>query len=102
MSIPLRIIESPYDDDDWDGLQVGDMWHWPQYDIEGRECWLIVLPAISATIGRNIWKTTEAADRGQGAMWDVTGEPPNITVSPSINVVGDWHGWIRNGELVEA
>ncbi len=31
--------------------------------------------------------------------WTVSGTPPNITVSPSINVIGYYHGWIRNGEI---
>jgi hypothetical protein len=39
-------------------------------------------------------------------MWEVTGTPPKITVSPSIRLMtndGDeWHGYIRDGELVEA
>lgn len=34
--------------------------------------------------------------------WQVTGEPPAITVSPSIHIVGDWHGWLQNGELRDA
>ena len=50
-----------------------------------------------------------AAARNQNAArlsdsWDVTGEPPNITVNPSINA-GDgpgphnWHGCIKDGEM---
>lgn len=34
--------------------------------------------------------------------WTVTGTFPNITVSPSINVVGRWHGYLKDGELSEA
>lgn len=39
---------------------------------------------------------------GYGYEWNVT-ENPNktITVSPSINVIGKWHGWLRNGEWSE-
>ena len=33
--------------------------------------------------------------------WVVTGEPENITVSPSINLVGIYHGWLQNGVLSE-
>jgi len=39
-------------------------------------------------------KTTTGPDG-----WVVTGEPPNITVQPSINVVGLWHGYLTSGEL---
>jgi hypothetical protein len=31
--------------------------------------------------------------------WDITGEPPLLTVSPSINIVGSWHGWLTSGVL---
>lgn len=31
--------------------------------------------------------------------WIVTGEAPNITVSPSINCIGHYHGWLQNGVL---
>lgn len=34
-----------------------------------------------------------------GDGWTVTGEAPNITVSPSINRVGFYHGWLKNGIL---
>lgn len=36
----------------------------------------------------------------QGSFWTRTGEPPNITASPSI-ICGSYHGWLRNGELIE-
>jgi len=39
------------------------------------------------------------AEQGYHGGWTVTGEPPLITVAPSINVVGHWHGWLKNGEL---
>ncbi len=38
-----------------------------------------------------------ATDGGNG--WTVTGEAPLITVSPSINIVGSYHGWIKNGVI---
>lgn len=34
-----------------------------------------------------------------GETWTVNGDPPNISVSPSINAVGDYHGWLQNGVL---
>lgn len=40
-----------------------------------------------------------------GSFWSVTGEPPRLTVSPSIHVRAPapaWHGWLREGVLVEA
>jgi hypothetical protein len=34
-----------------------------------------------------------------GDGWKVTGAPPLITVSPSINIPGYYHGWITNGVI---
>lgn len=31
--------------------------------------------------------------------WQITGTLPNITVSPSLNVLGVWHGFLRDGVL---
>lgn len=31
--------------------------------------------------------------------WTVTGEAPNITMHPSINIMGFYHGWLQNGVL---
>lgn len=38
-------------------------------------------------------------EKGYHGGWTVTGTPPAITVSPSINVVGHWHGWLEHGEM---
>ncbi len=33
--------------------------------------------------------------------WTRTGETlETLTLSPSVNVIGGWHGWIRNGEVI--
>lgn len=37
--------------------------------------------------------------RGYYDGWTVTGKPPDITVSPSINYVGSYHGWLQNGVI---
>jgi hypothetical protein len=108
--IPLRIIGRPESgrlDRVFAGgyaltvhtLRAGDMWHEPDLDEDGRECWAIVLPN-----GR-VWRTTDLGSDSPHPPWDVTGEPPAITVSPSINDEsprGGWHGFIRAGGLVPA
>jgi hypothetical protein len=33
--------------------------------------------------------------------WTRTGEPPNVTANPSINWVGFYHGWLKNGVLTD-
>lgn len=94
MAIPLRIIVRP--PDAYVGHVVpGDMWRAPEWDFaeDGVECWAIVMPHGS------VFYTT---DKDRGELWNVTGEPPEITVTPSINDPGRWHGFITNGELVDA
>jgi len=98
----LYIIEPPEGEPNHAQLmdKPGAMWRWPDLDRDGREAWVIVLPNRAG-----IWWTTYLADGPDGGqMWDVTGEPPNITVKPSINAgdgpgVGNWHGWITDGAM---
>ncbi len=97
--IALRIIENPgqlYRMPKGEaGIQPGDMWRDPVWDTPERECWAIVLP------NGTVFRTTETAG-GSGQMWDVTGEPPDVTISPSIDdrdPQHPWHGFIRNGVL---
>lgn len=105
--ILLRIIEKPHSHEHAPGVecrcpkiapQPGDMWRLPEVDFEGREAWMIVLP------NRGHWYTTLGMQQGKG--WDVTGTAPHITVSPSVLAHADglhaeWHGWIRDGMLVD-
>jgi hypothetical protein len=35
--------------------------------------------------------------RGEG--WDVVGDLPQVTISPSVVLLGRWHGWIRSGVI---
>ena len=34
-------------------------------------------------------------------QWTRTGEPPNVTATPSINHQGCYHGWLRDGVLTD-
>lgn len=50
-----------------------------------------------------------ASDPPPGRYWLISGEPPNITVTPSLNInphapdpAGRFHGWITDGVLREA
>jgi hypothetical protein len=107
MNIPLRAFPS-WDDaasatavPDENGQRIvklppGTMYRNPEWDEPDRECWAVVLP------NGNVWRTTDRA-AGDHRMWDVTGTPPNITVTPSIDdrwPSNPWHGFITNGELV--
>jgi uncharacterized protein DUF6527 len=104
MGIPLRIVQS-YNSHEADGDDgkppIGAMWREPGHDVDGIECWAILLP------NRAVWYTTQTTGRVGGVWqrWTVTGTPPLITVTPSIDdrdPHNPWHGWIRDGELVPA
>ena len=115
MSIPLRITEPfPFSHGE---REPGMMWRYPAGDKNGRECWWIVLPSdyplgVPGAPSEISWRTTDLASKPPHEMWQVTGTPPLITVTPSIDVerwlVRDgqtvregsyWHGHITNGEL---
>jgi hypothetical protein len=102
------------------GIRVGDMWFddWKlaedcppairadlsveyRRDWEGRRLPLIVaVPALSGSTGWRLVPIDEHYTRpGETHGWTVTGEPPRITVQPSINAVGDYHGWLIDGVL---
>ena len=34
-------------------------------------------------------------------QWSRTGTPPLITVTPSVNCVGRYHGWVRDGVITD-
>jgi len=63
---------------------------------EGIDSWLIVLP------DGGTWITSSKAS--DGGYWTVTGTAPDLTASPSIwhDAPSGWHGWIRDGQLVDA
>ncbi len=94
--VRLRLLtEPPADLDDW---EPGMMW--PRELVPEGAGHTIVLCRHTYPNGYVhpiTWHTKQAT--ADGRPWSVTGEPPNITVSPSINVVGIWHGWIRDGVI---
>ncbi|MDB5057204.1 MAG: hypothetical protein JWO59_676 [Chloroflexi bacterium] len=112
MSWQCRLIEiDPDMPCDFQTMEIGTMWYGPiEYaghdSIMGedykrnragqRPLW-IRLPG-------NVVHCIDGAsyNNGQwGAGWTVTGDPPNITVSPSINHIGIYHGWIRGGVVTD-
>lgn len=114
MGIPLRVVDKfpP-----WKDRKPGMIWRYVPGDEDGRECWWIELPRDPREPELSLsFRTTDKAHSPPHAMWEITGSVPEcITVNPSIDVmrfkkVGDqferdgsyWHGFIRNGELVDA
>ena len=41
----------------------------------------------------------DSAVSGETRGWQVTGDIENLAVSPSINIVNLYHGWIKDGVL---
>ena len=102
MGIKLRLLDKP--PDDVAGWEAGMMWPSELYGPSDAG-YSVVLRRHRDAAGHEwpiVWHTRSRADEAGDPMWTVTGTPPAITVAPSIHVIGVWHGWIRNGELVEA
>ncbi len=60
-----------------------------------RQPLMVILP------GRHVFLIDGKCWSGGEAYggWQVTGDAPNITVQPSINIGGSYHGWLVNGVL---
>lgn len=62
---------------------------------------IVVLPNGTAFDTMSIASNCCSAKQKTGhRCWTMTGEAPNITLTPSI-LNGNWHGYLRNGELVQ-
>lgn len=118
MSWPLRMVPAPGDEPGgtpWKELRVGDMWFAPYllehpegsifrpavkyFQRNGHRPPLVVrLPGpVDWCVDGPPWR--DGKPTGDG--WDVTGEPPTITVSPSINIGGIYHGYIQGGVITD-
>lgn len=68
-----------------DRFTPGAMW------IDPNGEWAVMLPGARAF--------HEKEQPTNGAEWTCGGVPPNVSVSPSINYHGIYHGWLRDGVL---
>lgn len=77
------------------GTMVRADWYDAHAEVPG-ESWLIALPDGGE------WVTTQRATGG--GHWEVTGTAPRLTATPSIwhDSPSGWHGFVRDGELVDA
>lgn len=96
----------------------GDMWPDPEM-IEGELAeyyrqnllsekyfrrWHSRRPPLVVRLPNGVEFCVDSRPTKGGTGWDVTGEAPSITVSPSINSNGfsrehGYHGWLQNGVL---
>lgn len=85
---------------------AGAMW---KCQCHGERGWMIRMPGNDTWPNGHVWPLTWCTLLGdeQDRKWAVSGEAPNLTVTPSIHinpgngpVRGEWHGFITNGEIV--
>lgn len=92
--------------------EPGDMWYGDEGDLlrsdlsnEYHRDWADKRPPLWVQLPNNTPFLIDCA-LPDGHGWIVTGEPPNITVSPSLDInpdfVDGWHGWLREGTLTPA
>lgn len=60
--------------------------------MDGKPCFTVILPPGGVNNHFNPYRKP---------TWDVTGELPKVTVSPSIHMVGIYHGYIRDGQITD-
>jgi hypothetical protein len=80
-----------------DKVYPGDMFY-IQYTNKKEPHLIVILP------NGGEFDLTHAADTSKPVFWEVTGEAPNITVSPSIDRPDGWlglgwHGYLKDGVL---
>jgi hypothetical protein len=56
-------------------------------------------PHLHVMTPGGMWDLDSIASNGPGWKW--SGTPPNVTALPSI-ITGDYHGWLRDGVLIDA
>lgn len=95
------------------------------FELDGRKvtiqelkpgaCWLddgdlyVLLPNCEewpVDLGRRqnasrLARDPEGAAKNRLPEWRWTGTLPNITITPSVNCVGRYHGWVQNGVVTD-
>ena len=99
---------------DWQKLEVGDMFYIDRPEEALREMHIseyywannaakrkpiaVILP------GKHYFCVDQMCYSGTGGYsggWTVTGDAPKITVHPSINYVGSYHGYLTDGVITD-
>lgn len=92
-SCPMRKIDRP-DEADW---KPGDYWF---ADVSGQRH---TYPALWACFpdGSLIHLPLEPMPAGvlQQPSWKFDGNRERPTLTPSVHVIGHWHGWLRAGRM---
>jgi hypothetical protein len=68
---------------------------------DGKRSLVVALPCKGGDYGLWVnWTIGHKNHCNASWSWDCNEAAP--TLNPSLHWVGAWHGWVRNGELVEA
>jgi hypothetical protein len=94
----MRYRPNGYDSDDG-RIEPGDFW-W-RFDAEGRRTLVVGLPILNSSRALPCRWTIDHKNHCN-AQWSWDGNETSPTLTPSLHAVGHWHGWVRQGELVEA
>jgi Family of unknown function (DUF6527) len=103
--MPVRAYEAKTDDDVRGNPGAYYFLH-ENADPDGRPCGIMHACPCGCERVSVLW--FKATRHGGGPEWDVAGEWPNVTLSPSIGIDRQraggfhWHGWLRDGEFVSA
>jgi len=73
----------------WDDLKPGAMWFDYRFQEPGD------VPRLTCKLPSNVEWLIDSRS------WKRTGEPPNVTVTPSINHQGQYHGHLTDGVLTD-
>lgn len=82
-------------------LKTGDF-YWRVEEPSGRRLLCVLIPCQSAESGYTFAQFTIGFLNASGAQWDWDGNEDAPTLTPSVHAVGVWHGFVTNGELIEA
>jgi hypothetical protein len=95
-----RLIPAPQTEADYAAVRVGDMWYVdPEVCIlapehEGKRPIVVCMPGPMNFM-------IHSAEARSRAGWTVTGEPPAITMTPSIHTPGVYHGYLTAGVITD-
>lgn len=118
----LTTEEESRQGDDWP--VIGAMWELKLPTKEDTEGWnlsdeywsriypkrgplIVMLPGYVKDGDGNIkihgwpWCVDSKQSNPPHTGWTITGEAPKITVNPSINAIGSYHGYIRDGVITD-
>ncbi len=107
-----------YHDEQPDDYQIGDMWPEPGFaksniisdtykeeHVSERPPLMVCMPSKHDPRGE-LFLVDRIPNKSDRTGWTVTiigdlvdGKKPNITVTPSINCGGSYHGWIKHGVI---